>query len=154
MRKSRDVYAAAISARVLGLDTRTSAAAQVRERLRVEADPQLSDGGLTDLSASIDARVPTDALWERMRSNEQWSQWEPTRTWEPAAWAQVVTGGHAEPGWAMRNVTGVQTTHYREDGMTRTTSREVTLSVVMRCPDTGVDLPSCRLVLITAQPVF
>lgn len=149
-----DVYAAAISARVLGMDTRTSTAASTRERLRAEADPGLGDSGLADLYATIDARVPTDALWERMRGNEQWSQWEPTRAWEPATWAQVVTGGHAEPGWVMRNVTGIHTTHYVEDGMTRSTARESTLSVVMRCPADGVDLPSCRLVLIAAQPVL
>jgi hypothetical protein len=89
-----------------------------------------------------------------MRSNGQWSQWQPTRTWEPATWAQVVTAGHAEPGWVMRNVTGVQTTNYVEDGQNRSTSREATLTVVMRCPAEGLDLLRCHLVLISTQPVF
>jgi hypothetical protein len=149
-----DEYAAAIGATVFGLDTRTSSPDQLRQRLRREADPQLSDDGRADLYATIDMRVPTNAMWDRLRRNDQWSQWQPTRTWEPAAWAQVVTAGHASPGWVMRNVTGVQTTHYVEDGHPRSTSREVTLSVVMRCPAEGVDLPVCRLVLISTQPVF
>ena len=147
-------YAAVIGSLVFEIDTRTSTAAQVRERLRREADPQLSDDGLGDLYDTIGARVPADALWDRMRSNGQWSEWAPTRTWEPAAWAQVVTGGHAEPGWVMRNVTGVLTTHYVEDGMSRSTSREATLSVAMRCPTDRVPLSSCCLVLISTQPVF
>ena len=151
---NQDEYAAFIGSLVFEMDIRTSTAAQVRERLRREADPQLSDDGLGDLYATIDARVPADALWERMRSNGQWSEWAPTRTWEPAAWAQVVTGGHADPGWVMRNVTGVQTTHYVEDGFNRSTSREATLSLVMRCLGNAVDRPSCRLVLISTQPVF
>lgn len=151
---NQDEYAAVIGALMFEMDTRTSTAGQTREQLRREADAQLSDDGLADLYATIDARVPADALWERMRSNEQWSQWEPIRTWEPAAWAQVVTQGHAAPGWVMRNVTGVQTIHYVEDGLSRSTSREVTLTVVMRCPTEGVDLPSCRLVLISTQPAF
>ena len=150
----RDEYVTAISALVFGMDTRTTTAAQHREELRREADPKLSDDGRSDLHATIDARVPTDAMWGRMRSNEQWSQWQPTRTWEPAAWTQVVTSGHVEPGWAMRNVTGVQTIHYVEDGQVRSTSREAMLTVVMRCPAEGVDLQSCRLVLISTQPVF
>ena len=151
---NQDEYAAVIGSLVFEIDTRTSTAAQVRERLRREADPQLSDDGLGDLYDTIGARVPADALWDRMRSNGQWSEWAPTRTWEPAAWAQVVTGGHAEPGWVMRNVTGVLTTHYVEDGMSRSTSREATLSVAMRCPTDSVHLSSCRLVLISTQPVF
>ena len=151
---NQDEYAAVIGSLVFEMDTRTSTAAQVRERLRREADPQLSDDGLGDLYATIDARVPAEALWQRMRSNGQWSKWARTRTWEPAAWAQVVTGGHADPGWVMRNVTGVQTTHYVEDGVSRSTSREATLSLVMRCPGNAVDRPSCRLVLISTQPVF
>ena len=151
---NQDEYAAVIGSLVFEMDTRTSTAAQVRERLRREADPQLSDDGLGDLYATIDARLPADALWKRMRSNGQWSEWAPTRTWEPAAWAQVVTGGHADPGWVMRNLTGVQTTHYVEDGLSRSTSREATLNLVMRCLGNAVDRPSCRLVLISTQPVF
>jgi hypothetical protein len=54
----------------------------------------------------------------------------------------------------MRNVTGVQTTHYVEDGLSRSTSREATLTVVMRCPAEGVDVQTCHLVLISTQPVF
>lgn len=150
----QDEYAALIGSFVFEMDARTSTAAQVRERLRREADPQLSDDGLGDLYATIDVRVPADPLWQRMRSNEQWSEWARTRIWEPAAWAQVVTGGHAEPGWVMRNVTGVQTTHYVEDGLSRSTSREATLTLVMRCPGNAVDRPRCRLVLISTQPVF
>ncbi len=149
-----DEYAVMISAAVFTVDTRTSTPAQLRDQLRAVADPLLSAKGLGDLYATIDARVPTDPLWERMRSNGQWSEWEPTRTWEPAAWAQVVTGGHAQPGWVMRNVTGVQTTHYLEDGVNRSASREATLTVVMRCPAEGLGLATCALVLISTQPVF
>lgn len=151
---NEDEYAAAISALVFAMDTRTSTPADLRQQLRAEADPELSESGLVDLYATIDTRVPADALWERMRANTQWSQWQPSRTWEPATWAQVVTQGHAEPGWVMRNVTGVQTTNYVEDGQSRSTSREATLTVVMRCPAEGVDLPKCHLVLISTQPVF
>lgn len=151
---NEDGYAAAVSALVFAMDTRASTPAELRQQLRQEADPALSDAGLDDLYDTIDARVPADALWERMRANSQWSQWQPTRKWEPATWAQVVTQGHAEPGWVMRNVTGVQTTNYVEDGLSRSTSREATLTVVMRCPAEGVNLPRCHLVLISTQPVF
>lgn len=78
--------------------------------LRAAADPLLSDTDRAELYATIDSRIPSDALWERMRADEQRSMWAPTRTWEPAAWSQVVTGGYAEPGWAMRDVAGIQTT--------------------------------------------
>lgn len=149
-----DVYAAAVGALVFEVDTRRSTPAQLREQLRSDADPLLSADGRRDLYATIDARVPADDLWERMHANAQWSRWEPTRTWEPAAWAEVVTTGQAEPGWVMRNVSGLQTTYYVEDGQERSTSREATLSVVMRCPAAGVHPPSCRLVLIATQPVF
>lgn len=149
-----DGYAAHLGAVVFGMDARRSTPERVRQSLQREADPGLTAPGIEDLYATIDARVPAEPLWERMRNNGQWSEWAPTRTWEPATWAQVVIQGHAAPGWTMRNVTGVQTTHYVEDGLSRTASHEATLSVVMRCPAPGVELPGCRLVLISTRPVF
>lgn len=129
--------------------------ADYRRLLRSEADPNLTESGRADLFATIDSRIPSEQLWNRMRGNGQWSEWSPSRTWEPAAWSQVVTGGYAEPGWVMRNVTGTQTTHYVEaTGVARTTTRESTLSVVMRCPVPGNHVQHCALVLISTTPVF
>ncbi len=150
-----DVYAEYVAALVLGLDTRGAGADDYRRVLRAEADPNLSDSGRADLFATIDARIPSDALWARMRRNGQWSQWSPSRVWEPAAWSQVVTGGYAEPGWVMRNVAGTQTTHYVEaTAVARSTSREPTLTVVMRCPAPGAGVEQCTLVLISTTPAF
>lgn len=149
-----NVFARSIATSVFGIDTPAFAAAEYRRALRQAADPSLSDSGRADLFASVDARVPSDALWARMRANGQWSHWTPSRTWEPAAWSQVVTGGYAEPGWVMRNVAGIQTTHYLEGGAERSTARQQTLTVVMRCPTRGVRADRCGLVLVATQPVF
>lgn len=150
-----DKYAAAIGRLVLGFDTRHFTPADYRRALRQEADPNLSGTGRDDLFATIDARIPADDLWRGMRRNEQWSQWSPQRSWEPAAWSQVVTSGYAQPGWVMRNVTGVQTIHYLDDDTTMHSSTSVpTLSVVMRCPAPGAQVDRCRLVLLGTAPVF
>jgi hypothetical protein len=90
---NEDEYAAAISALVFAGDTRTSTPAELRHQLRRETDPELSDDGLRDLDATIGTRIPAGSLWERMRANSRWAQWQPTRTWEPATWAQVGTQG-------------------------------------------------------------
>jgi hypothetical protein len=150
-----DVYVKSITRIVFGPDSRNFGPADYRRLLRSEADPNLTESGRADLFATIDSRIPSEQLWNRMRRNEQWSKWSSTRTWEPAAWSQVVTGGYAEPGWVMRNVTGTQTTHYVEaTGVARTITRELTLSVVMRCPVPGSHVQRCALVLISTTPVF
>ena len=80
-----DVFARTVAAVVLGMDTRARGADGYRRVLRAAADPLLSDTGRAELYATIDSRIPSDALWERMRTDEQRSVWAPTRTWEPAA---------------------------------------------------------------------
>jgi hypothetical protein len=148
-------YTTEVAGLILGFDTRRASPDDYRRVLRAETDPNLSPTGRDDLFATIDARIPADDLWQRMRANAQWSQWTPQRTWEPAAWSQVVTAGYAQPGWAMRNVTGTQTTHYQDpDGTARTSGHEATLSVVMRCPARRAHVDRCRLVLISTTPVF
>jgi len=147
------LYAAAIAAVVFGMDPRTRAAGDYRTLLMTEADPSLTETGLADLERLVEARVPADDMWQRMRTNAQWSQFVATQTWEPGSWQQVVTSGQAEPGWAMRNVTGVQTTRYVEHGAARETSRERTITVGMRCPASGAAVDRCRLVLLGASVV-
>jgi hypothetical protein len=150
-----DVYARSVAGVVFGLDSRNFVSGDYRRLLRSEADPNLTEGGRADLFATIDSRIPSEQLWNRMRGNRQWSEWTPSRTWEPAAWSQVVIGGYAEPGWVIRNVTGTQTTHYLETtGVARTTTSEPSLSVVMRCPAPGGHVQHCALVLISTTPVF
>ena len=121
--------------------------------LLAEADPGLSATGRADLESLVAARVPADELWQRMRANHQWSTFESIDVWEPGSWEQVVTSGQAEPGWALRNVTGIQTTHYVEAGVEKTTSRERTITIGMRCPVRGVEIDRCYLVLIGATVV-
>jgi hypothetical protein len=150
-----DVYVKSVARIVFGLDSRNFVPADYRRLLRSEADPNLTESGRADLFATINSRIPTESLWNRMRGNGQWSEWTPSRTWEPTAWSQVVTGGYAEPGWVMRNVAGTQTTHYVEaTGVARSTTREPSLSVVMRCPAPGARVQHCALVLISTTPVF
>ncbi|WP_315093255.1 hypothetical protein [uncultured Cellulomonas sp.] len=135
------------------MDTRTVDAAAYRTSLLAEADPNLTETGRADLQRLVDDRIPADDEWERMRENAQRSVFVVTQTWEPGSWQQVVIAGQAEPGWAMRNVTGVQTTHYSEDGQHRASSRERTITIGMRCPGSGADVDRCRLVLLGATVV-
>jgi hypothetical protein len=148
-----DAYAKAIAATVFGLDTRRSSPTELRSMLLGEADPMLSEEGLADLAATVDARIPTADLWARMRDNQQWSQWTPSQTWEPATWAQAVTAGYAEPGWVMRNVAGIQVTTYVEQGIEKSTSRERALSVLMRCPAPEAGVDRCRLALLSTTVI-
>jgi hypothetical protein len=148
-----DAYAIAVADVVFGLDTRDLAPAAYREVLLADADPGLTATGWADLEALIDGRIPADELWQRMRANDQWSAYEASDVWEPGSWEQVVTGGQAEPGWAMRNVTGIQTTHYVEAGVEKSSSRERTVTIGMRCPADGAEVDRCYLVLIGAAVV-
>lgn len=148
-----DAYAVAIADVVFGLDTRDRQPADYLAQLLAEADPGLSATGRADLDALVAMRIPADELWQRMRTNRQWSTFEAGDVWEPGSWEQVVTSGQAEPGWALRNVTGIQTTHYVEDGVERTSSRERTITIGMRCPADGADVDRCRLVLVGSTVV-
>lgn len=147
------LYAAAIAIVVFGMDTRANEPENYRGALLAEADPTLSATGSDDLKRLVDARIPADDLWQRMRENEQWSTFVVTQTWEPGSWQQVVTAGQAEPGWTMRNVTGIQTTHYLDSGEARESSRERTITVGMRCPADDAAVDRCRLVLLGASTV-
>ena len=148
-----DAYALAVAEVVFGLDTRDVDPAAYRELLLADADPGLSATGRADLEALIAGRIPADELWQRMRANDQWSTFEASDVWEPGSWEQVVTSGQAEPGWALRNVTGIQTTHYVEAGVEKTSSRERTVTIGMRCPADGADVDRCYLVLVGAAVV-
>jgi hypothetical protein len=143
-----DAYARAIAGVVLGMDTRRLAPGDYRDVLVAEADPTLSAKGRADLLRMLSERIPTDEQWGRMRANGQWSTWVSRDVQVPASWEQVVISGQAQPGWAFRNVTGIQTTHYVEDGTARTSSRERTLTIGMRCPADGVAVDRCRLNLV------
>jgi len=148
-----DAYAIAVAEVVFGLDTRDLDPAAYRDLLLADADPGLSATGRADLEALVAGRIPADELWQRMRANDQWSTFEASDVWEPGSWEQVVTSGQAEPGWALRNVTGIQTTHYVEAGVEKTSSRERTVTIGMRCPADGADVDRCYLVLIGATVV-
>ncbi|WP_407343545.1 hypothetical protein [Pengzhenrongella phosphoraccumulans] len=148
-----DEFARAVTAVVFGMDARTTEAADYRELLLAGADPQMSASGVADLAAMVDERIPADDLWARMRANEQYSQWVPGDVWEPGSWEQVVTSGQAEAGWAMRNVTGQQTTHYVEAGQVKSATRERTITIGMRCPAPGAQVDSCKLVLVGTSVV-
>jgi hypothetical protein len=151
-----DTYAREIAAVVFAVDTRTGSPNDLRARLLAEADPRLSETGRADLERLLVTRIPTDEGWARMASNEQWSEWVTTGTHEPGTFAQMVIEGQTYPGWAMRNVTGIQTTHYRDGGAWREAARERTVTVAMRCPLPGadaVDLDRCRLLLVPATVV-
>jgi hypothetical protein len=148
-----DAYARAVAEVLFGIDTRGAGPADYRALLLADADPGLSESGRADLEALIAARIPADELWQRMRANQQRSTFEVSEVWEPGSWAQVVTSGQAEPGWAMRNVTGIETTTYVEAGVEKTASRERTITVGMRCPADGADVDRCYLVLVGATVV-
>ena len=151
--RQADAYAVAVADAVFGQDTRVLDPADYAAVLLAEADPGLSATGRADLESLVAARVPADELWQRMRANHQWSTFEASDVWEPGSWEQVVTSGQAEPGWALRNVTGIQTTHYVEAGVEKASSRERTITIGMRCPADGVDIDRCYLVLIGATVV-
>jgi hypothetical protein len=148
-----DEYAKHVALLVFARDTRTDDADALRARLLSEADPTLTDSGLTDLVRMIDARVPDAAMWTRMRANQQWSEWQTQSIWEPGAWQQAVTSGYAEPGWTMRNIAGIEITHYVEDGEDRVISRERTISVLMRCPAPSAPVERCHLAMLSTTPV-
>ena len=148
-----DAYAVAVAELVFGLDTRDLDPVAYRDLLLADADPGLSETGRADLEALVAGRIPTDERWQRMRANDQWSVFEASDVWEPGSWEQVVTSGQAEPGWALRNVTGIQTTYYVEAGVERTSSRERTVTIGMRCPADGADVDRCYLMLVGAAVV-
>jgi len=143
-----DAYAAAVAEVVFGMDTRTLEPDAYREAVLGAADPHLTTTGYADLERLLAERIPTGEQWARMRGNDQWSTFEPTEVWEPGSWAQVVIAGQAEPGWVVRNVTGVQTTHYTDTGAEKNAVRERTVTIAMRCPAPGAGVDSCRLVLV------
>ena len=143
-----DAYARAVAGVVLGMDTRRLAPGDYRDVLIADADPTLSTKGRADLHRMLSERIPTDEQWARMRANGQWSTWVSRDVQVPGSWEQVVITGQAQPGWAFRNVTGIQTTHYLEDGTARTTSRERTITIGMRCPADGAGVERCRLNLV------
>ena len=143
-----DVYAAAVAGVVFGMDTRVHEPDAYRATLLGEADPHLSATGFADLERLLDERIPTGEQWARMRANAQWSTFEASEVWEPGSWAQVVIAGQAEPGWVVRNVTGVQSTHYTETGVEKTAVRERSVTIAMRCPAPGAGVEACRLVLV------
>ena len=148
-----DEYAEHIALLVFARDPRADAVDDLRDRLLSEADPTLTDSGLADLVRTIEVRIPDTDLWARMASNQQWSEWQTLSIWEPVAWQQAVTSGYAEPGWTMRNVNGIEVTHYVENGEAKVTSRERTISVLMRCPDPGATVDRCHLALLSTTPV-
>jgi hypothetical protein len=148
-----DVYATAVAETLFAVDTRSLDPADYRDLLLADADPGLSETGRADLEALVAARIPADDLWQRMRANDQRSTFEASDVWEPGSWAQVVTSGQAEPGWAMRNVTGIETTTYVEAGAEKVASRERTVTIGMRCPADGADVDRCHLVLVGATVV-
>ena len=143
-----DVYAAAVAGAVFAQDTVDADPEDYRARLMVEADPQMSPRGRSDLERMVAERIPAPEQWQRMRRNGQWSQWETEEVWQPGAWDEVVTSGQAEPGWVVRNVLGQQTVHFVEGRQARETSRERTLTIGMRCPAPGAAVDRCRLTLI------
>lgn len=143
-----DQYAAAVAAVVFSLDTRDVGPDDYRALLMSEADPQMSSRGRSDLERMVAERIPAPELWQRMRTNAQWSAWHTEDVWQPGAWDEVVTSGQAEPGWAIRNVLGQQTTHFRDGAQDRETSRERTITIGMRCPAAGAQVDRCRLTLV------
>ncbi len=88
-----------------------------------------------------------------MRANQQWSEWQTQSIWEPGAWQQAVTSGYAEPGWTMRNIAGIEITHYVDDGEDRVISRERTISLLMRCTAPAAPVERCHLALLSTTPV-
>ena len=148
-----DEYAEHIARLVFARDTRAHGVDDLRARLLSEADPTLTDSGLADLARMIDVRIPDSDFWARMAANQQWSEWQTLSIWEPVAWQEAMTSGYAEPGWTMRNVNGIEVTHYVEDGDAKATSRERTISVLMRCPDPGATVDRCHLALLSTTPV-
>lgn len=143
-----DRYAASVAELVFGMDTRTLEPGDYRGALLAAADPALSSTGRADLVRTVEERIPTADVWARMRANDQYSTWATTQVSEPGTWAQVVTSGQAQPGWVMRNVTGIQDTHYVDAGVPKTAARERTLTIGMRCPASGIDLDRCQLLLV------
>lgn len=143
-----DVYAAGVAGVVFGMDTRDVGPEGYRDLLLGEADPQLTPTGWEDLDRLVDERIPTATEWARMAANEQWSVFVAEQVWVPGSWEQVVIAGQAEPGWAVRNVTGVQTTHYTEVGTGHEAVRERTITIGMRCPAEGAGVERCHLVIV------
>jgi hypothetical protein len=150
-----DEYARLVADLVFAMDTRAGTAETFRARLLDQADPGPSERGRADLERLLAPRVPAADRWSRMAANKQWSSWTTTSVYVPGTWERLVTEGRAHAGWAMRNVTGVQTVQYRDSGAWRESGRERTVTVAMRCPrpDDASDLDGCRLLLVPVEPL-
>jgi hypothetical protein len=141
-----DVYAEAVAAALLGMDYRRFDAADYKALLTDALWPEIVAEDQARIVATIARRIPTDDVWEQMRSIGQTSTFETELVWEPRTGRQGRDEGWWPNGVVLRNVSGSQADTWQPPGeVAQSSSRQVALSIAMACPPAS---SPCRLVSI------
>jgi len=141
-----EVYAEAVAAALLGMEYRRFDGADYEALLTDALWPDIVDDDRARIVTTISRRIPTDDVWEQMRSIGQSSSFETELVWEPRTGRQGRDESWWPDGVALRNVAGTQTDTWRPPGEApQSSSRQVAVSIAMACPPAS---SPCRLVSI------
>ena len=141
-----DVYAEAVVSALLGMDYRRLAPADYEALLTEALWPEIVADDRTRIVATISRRIPTNDIWEQMRSIGQTATFETELVWEPRTGQQARDEGWWPDGVVLRNVSGVQTDTWQPPGeAAQSSSRQVALTIAVACQPAS---SPCRLVSI------
>jgi hypothetical protein len=149
---SADVYAAEVARGLLSIDYATTSRRETLSMWRAEVANTLPLGvprGTTLSSArkaglaSIDAALPSAAMWPSMAAEAIITHFQVTAVTEPPSWLAAVADAEiTEPGLTARTVSGVENIRYRSGPTASTSTVPESIVVAMLCPPSSL---RCRL---------
>ena len=139
-----DAYAVAMAEVLYGMDHAGHRPADYEALFAAALWDEIVPEAREAIEATISARVPDEAMWQRMRSVAQIGAFELEDVWEPGLGRQGRGEQWWPPGVVMRTVSGTQAETWRPPGeQTQTSTRPVAVTVVVVCPPSA---SPCRLV--------
>lgn len=130
-----DIYAEAIAQVLFGMDSVGYEPQDYEDLLAAAMWNELTHDARAGVAATMATRIPRADMWRQMRSVEQTSSFETELVWTPREQSGVDANTAVPDGVVLRNVTGTQTeTWLDENGDQRTSSRPVTVTVLVVCP--------------------